>query len=91
MRLHKSIAVFSGLMLAGSAWTAEMTDEQVRERIVRDSVTSFSGSCACPESTDAAGRRCGERSAHSKPGGVKPLCYTHEVSDQQVREFRQRH
>lgn len=91
MRLHKSIAAFSGLMLAGGAWAAEMTDEQVRERIVRASVKSYSGSCACPESTDAAGRRCGERSAHSKPGGAKPICYVHEVSDQQVREFRQRH
>jgi hypothetical protein len=82
------MAAFSGLMLAGGAWSAEMTDEQVRERIVRESVASYAGSCACPESTDAAGRRCGKRSAHSRPGGAKPICYTHEVSDEQVRAFR---
>jgi hypothetical protein len=91
LRLHKSIAAFSGLMLAGAALAAEMTDDAVRERIVRDSVASYSGSCACPENTDSAGRRCGQRSAHSKPGGAKPICYTHEVSDEQVREFRKRH
>jgi hypothetical protein len=78
-------------MLAGAAWAGEMTDEQVRESVVRESVASYSGSCACPENTDAAGRRCGARSAYSKPGGAKPICYPHEVSDEQVREFRQRH
>lgn len=91
MRLHKPIAALSGLMLAGAAWGGEMTDEQVRERIVRESVGSYAGSCACPENTDAAGRRCGARSAYSKPGGARPLCYTHEVSDEQVRGFRRRH
>jgi hypothetical protein len=91
LRLHKPIAALSGLMLAGAAWGAEMTDEQVRERIVRESVGSYAGSCACPDNTDAAGRRCGARSAYSKPGGARPICYTHEVSDDKVREFRSRH
>lgn len=91
MRLHKPIAALSGLMLAGAAWGTEMTDQQVRERIVRESVASYSGSCACPDNTDAAGRRCGARSAHRKPGGEKPICYPHEVSDQQVRDYRARH
>jgi hypothetical protein len=91
LRLHKPIAALTGLMLAGAAWAGEMTDEQVRESVVRESVASYSGSCACPENTDAAGRRCGARSAYSKPGGAKPICYPHEVSDEQVREFRQRH
>jgi hypothetical protein len=88
LRLHKSIAAFSGLMLAGGALAAEMTDDAVRERIVRDSVAAYPGNCPCPYNTDRAGRRCGERSAHSKPGGAKPICYSHEVSDQQVRDFR---
>jgi hypothetical protein len=91
LRLHKPIAALSGLMLAGAAWAVEMTDEQVREQIVRESVGSYAGSCACPDNTDSAGRRCGARSAYSKPGGARPICYTHEVSDQQVRQFRQRH
>ena len=44
MRLHKPIAVLSGLMLAGGAWANDMTDEQVREIFVRGSVASYSGS-----------------------------------------------
>jgi hypothetical protein len=78
-------------MLASVAWSAEITDQQVRERIVSESVASYSGHCACPDDTDSAGRRCGARSAYSKPGGARPICYTREVPDQQVREFRKRH
>lgn len=34
-----------------------------------------SGSCDCPYDTDSAGRRCGGRSAYSRPGGRDPICY----------------
>jgi len=91
LRLHKPIATLSGLMLAGAAWGAEMTDGQVREQIVRTSVASYSGKCACPYSNDAHGNPCGARSAWSKPGGPKVLCFEHEVTDQQIGQFRQRH
>jgi hypothetical protein len=91
LRLHKPIAALSGLMLAGGAWANDMTDEQVREVFVRESVASYSGQCPCPYSNDAKGDPCGARSAWSKSGGKKLICFTHEVSDQQVREFRQRH
>ena len=91
MRLHKSIAAFSGLMLAGAALAAEMTDDAVRESIVRDSVAAYPGNCPCPYNTDRAGRSCGGRSAWSRGGGYSPICYAREVTDEQVREFRLRH
>lgn len=34
-----------------------------------------SGRCDCPYHTDRAGRRCGARSAYSRPGGRSPRCY----------------
>ena len=91
MTIHKSIAVFSGLMLAGPALAAEMTDDQVRDAIVHESVSAYSGSCPCPYNNDAAGRTCGARSAHSKAGGARVICFAHEVSDDMVEKFRQRH
>ena len=91
MRLHKPIAALSGLMLAGAAWGAEMTDEQVREQIVRASVASYSGQCACPYSNDSHGNPCGARSAWSKPGGPTIFCFTHEITADQVRDHRKRH
>jgi hypothetical protein len=91
LRLHKSIAAFSGLMLAGAALAAEMTDDAVRECIVRDSVAAYPGNCPCPYNTDRAGRSCGGRSAWSRGGGYSPICYAREVTDEQVRDFRKRH
>ncbi|MBD1895915.1 SH3 domain-containing protein [Coleofasciculus sp. FACHB-129] len=39
---------------------------------------SIPGSCQCPYDTDSRGRRCGGRSAHSKPGGESPRCFVGE-------------
>ena len=86
-----SIASMSGLMLAAGAWAAEMTDGQVRDRIVLESIAAYPGNCPCPYNTDRAGRRCGARSAYNRGGGYSPVCYAHEVSDEDVRKFRARH
>jgi hypothetical protein len=49
------------------------------QRAIRQSIATYSGSCPCPYNVDRAGRRCGARSAHSKPGGAAPLCYAADV------------
>lgn len=33
------------------------------------------GRCLCPYDLDRAGRRCGARSAYSRPGGARPVCF----------------
>ena len=91
MKLLNTIAMLGGLLLGGAALAGDMTDGQVRERIVEESADAHAGSCACPEDYDAVGRACGARSAQGKPGGDKVVCYPHEISDQQVREYRARH
>ncbi|HZG46733.1 MAG TPA: hypothetical protein VEZ41_10800 [Allosphingosinicella sp.] len=54
------------------------SDSEV-QRAIRQSIAAYSGSCPCPYSVDRAGRRCGGRSAYSKPGGAAPLCYPADV------------
>jgi hypothetical protein len=54
------------------------SDSEV-QRAIRQSIAAYSGSCPCPYSTDRAGRRCGGRSAYSRPGGAAPLCYASDV------------
>lgn len=67
---------------------AAQTDAQVKQRLIRESIASYPGSCPCPYSTDRAGRRCGARSAYSRPGGYAPLCYPSDVTPAQVRAAR---
>jgi hypothetical protein len=46
--------------------------------------------CACPDDTMRNGRRCGGRSAYSRPGGASPLCYPSDVSMAMIESYRQR-
>lgn len=66
------------------------SDAEIRRILVRQSISRYSGSCPCPYNTDRAGRRCGRRSAYSKPGGASPLCYPGDVSDRTVEAYRAR-
>ena len=67
-----------------------ITDAQIRDRLIQQSRANYSGSCPCPYNVDRGGRACGGRSAYSRPGGASPLCYPSDVSDAEVRAYRQR-
>ncbi|WP_312366065.1 SH3 domain-containing protein [Ensifer sp.] len=67
-----------------------ISDSVIVQRIIAESISGYSGSCACPESRDRAGRRCGRRSAYSKPGGAAPICYPSDVSRAMIDAFRSR-
>ena len=69
---------------------AAKSDSEIRRILIRNSIRSYSGSCPCPYSTDRAGRRCGKRSAYSRPGGASPLCYERDVSQSTVDKHRER-
>lgn len=63
-------------------------DSVIIQRIIAASVASYPSSCACPYSTDRGGRRCGKRSAYSKPGGYAPICYPDDVTTAMIAAFR---
>lgn len=69
----------------------EATDAEIRRYLIRRSIRSYSGSCPCPYNRDRAGRRCGGRSAYSRPGGASPLCYPRDISDAMVERIRERY
>ena len=55
--------------------------------IIARSISAYSGSCPCPFSIDRGGRRCGGRSAHSRAGGARPICFESDVTDAMIRAF----
>ncbi|HCB0372893.1 TPA: hypothetical protein MYM55_000316 [Klebsiella pneumoniae] len=67
----------------------QLTDDQVKQRIIDDSIASYPGTCACPFNTARNGSSCGRRSAWSKAGGYSPICYKKEVSKEKIKEWRQ--
>lgn len=63
-------------------------DSTIIQRIIAESLANYPSSCACPYNTDRGGRRCGKRSAYSKPGGYAPICYPQDVTKAMINAFR---
>lgn len=68
----------------------EISDVEIADRIIAQSIANYSGNCPCPFNTDRAGRRCGRRSAYSKPGGASPICFVGDVTPAMIAAFRRR-
>ena len=64
------------------------TVTEIKDLLIRQSITAYSGNCPCPYNRDNAGRRCGRRSAYSRPGGATPLCFPSDVRDAAVAAYR---
>lgn len=67
---------------------SSMSDEEIIQVIIYKSIATHRGDCACPYSRATNGSQCGRRSAYSRPGGYKPLCYPRDVSIEMIEEFR---
>lgn len=67
---------------------ASLSRASVVQMLISQSRASYSGSCPCPYNVDRGGRRCGGRSAYSRPGGRSPICYASDVSNAMVDRFR---
>lgn len=88
--------ILVGLIVASLADARPMmlTDEQVRESIIQQSVSDYLATghpCACPYNADRAGHACGRRSAYSRPGGAAPICYPGDVSRGMIEDWRRTH
>lgn len=57
------------------------------QRIIAESIAGYPGTCACPYSTDRRGRKCGNRSAYSKPGGYAPICFAGDVTKSMIEAY----
>jgi hypothetical protein len=67
-----------------------LSDAEIHQQIIRNSIASHPGNCPCPYSVASNGSSCGSRSAYSKPGGYAPICYPNDVTPEMVRQYRKR-
>lgn len=87
MRLGIFIA---GLLIAAPALAQSSADDRDRQKIIAESIASYSGPCPCPYNVMRNGRSCGGNSAYSKPGGASPVCYPRDISDVMLAAWRAR-
>ena len=79
----------AGHDLASAA--ARLSDSQIKQRMISESIASYPGNCPCPYNSARNGSSCGGRSAWSRGGGYAPLCYPADISRAQVDTYRRSH
>ncbi len=79
----------SGSVASGSS--KRVSDAEIKKQIIRDSIDSYPGNCACPYQRASNGSSCGRRSAYSRDNGYAPLCYPHDVTPEMVEAYREEH
>jgi hypothetical protein len=79
------------LLVPSAAAAKSMTDAQVRQQMINESIASYPGHCPCPYNSASNGSSCGGRSAWSRPGGYSPLCYPKDITNDMVKDYRQSH
>lgn len=87
-----ALALLSCATLSGSIDAkARLTDPQVKQRVIDESIDSYPGNCPCPYNSARNGSRCGRRSAYNRAGGYAPMCYASDVSAADVKAWRASH
>ncbi|GAB7529346.1 hypothetical protein PS3A_17550 [Pseudomonas sp. 3A(2025)] len=66
-----------------------VSDSTIVQRLIDDSIASYSGNCPCPYNAARNGSRCGKRSAYNRAGGYAPLCFKEDVSKEMVQAYRE--
>jgi hypothetical protein len=85
------VALAAILLVIGAAHAATLTNTQIKQAVIQESLASYPGTCPCPYNVDRRGHSCGRRSAFSRPGGYAPVCYATQVTPAMVAEYRHAH
>ena len=92
--MNRMMRIATLALVLGTTWAqtkkAAKTDAEIRQAIIKESIGNYRGSCPCPYNMDRAGRRCGARSAYSRPGGASPICYEKDVTQKMLDDYRGR-
>jgi hypothetical protein len=90
MKSLSLLPIIFSLLLAASAYTqTSVSDSEIKQVLIQQSIMAYPGKCACPYQPASNGSRCGKRSAYSRIGGYEVLCYENDVTDDMVEQYRQ--
>lgn len=68
-----------------------MSEKDIKQKIIQESIDSYPGNCACPYNSTKNGSSCGKRSAYSKGGGYAPLCYDSDITKEMINNYKKIH
>ena len=85
----KKLLFLTALVLSFSVEAKQtQSTEQIKQKIIQESIDEYPGNCPCPYNTASNGSRCGKRSAYNRAGGYAPICYPEDVTTQMIRNYK---
>lgn len=85
----KKLLFLTALVLSFSVEAKQtQSTEQIKQKIIQESIDEYPGNCPCPYNTASNGSRCGKRSAYNRAGGYTPICYPEDVTTQMIRNYK---
>jgi hypothetical protein len=88
---YLGVALLAFAALTAHADERPLSDAQIRKHLIEASIDDYlanHGNCPCPYNRMRNGRKCGKRSAWSKPNGEAPLCYDDDVTAGMIEAYR---
>lgn len=89
--MMKIAAIFFTLFISFNAFAENISDQQIVQIIINESISNYSGRCPCPYNRASNGSSCGKRSAYSRAGGYSPLCYDSDVTPAMISNYKHKH
>ncbi|MDD3012897.1 MAG: hypothetical protein PHC34_04270 [Candidatus Gastranaerophilales bacterium] len=89
--LIKILSVIVLSLFVTNNFVFALTDNEIKERIIQESILNYPGNCPCPYNIARNGSRCGKRSAYSKHGGYSPICYPDQINQKMIDEYKKTH
>ena len=79
------------IKIASDTFAENISDQQIVQNIIRESIANYSGRCPSPHNRASNGSSFGKRSAYSKVGGYSPVCYASDISPEMVSSYKRNH
>ncbi len=78
------------LLLSFAVFAENISDQQIVQNIINESIANYSGNCPCPYNRASNGSNCGRRSAYSRAGGYAPICYASDVTSEMMTDYKRK-
>ena len=89
----KAFACLALCLTAAAPAAPRLTDAQIRQRMIEQSIARYPGPGPCPYSVMRNGRTAGQMSRYSRPWSTtyRLKCFPADISDAEVRDWRRAH
>ena len=87
---HMKLLVLTMIMIGSSLAMADdkISDDEIKTVLIQQSIQAYGGECPCPYSKSPKGVPCGLNSAYSKIDRFTILCYSSNVTQKMIKEYR---